>query len=155
MQKNFSLMLSGFFILVCFSACSVLNPYDEKFLCPDAYPGDCASVKEAYERSLANSDESFSPMVKNKKPSTDASADSGEQRDSDEYRFKEELYKEMAGLIRSPVTPVLMPSKQRRILITRYVDENNYYYGHRFVYFTSREAKWSLQPLTEGKPLGD
>jgi conjugal transfer pilus assembly protein TraV len=155
MRKRFSLWALCFGIVVWLNACAILNPYDEEFLCPDGYPGDCASVKEAYERSLYNSDESFSPMVKNKKASPDDPADGGEERDREQYRYKAELYKEMAGLISSPATPVLMPSKQRRVLITNYVDENNYYYGHRFVYFTSREATWSMQPFNEAEPLGD
>jgi conjugal transfer pilus assembly protein TraV len=146
MPKKISLTIVAACVLLWLSACAIVNPYDDEFLCPDGYPGDCSSVKEAYKKSLSNNDESFSPMVKNKPPVESNTAG------DEEYRYKEELYKELGGLIKQPATPVLIPSKQLRVLIPGYVD-NDIYYGHRFVYFTAREARWALQPFDEAEAM--
>ena len=146
MRKKISITILAVLMLLGLNACAIVNPYDDEFLCGDGYPGDCSSVKDAYKRSLSNDDESFSPMVKNKAPSKDNPAG------QEEYRYKEVLYKEISGLIKQPATPVLIPSKQLRILIPGYV-EDDIYYGHRFVYFTARESKWVLQPLDDAQPM--
>jgi conjugal transfer pilus assembly protein TraV len=148
------------FLWITFFACSlyglsgcansVLNPYSDEFLCPDGFPGECASVKKAYKESFKSdqSSESFSPMVKNK------SAKPEETPRKEEYSYKEELYKELAGLIRDPVTPVLVPSKQMRVLIPGYTEKDNLYYGHRYIYFIARDPHWTLPTIKESG-LGD
>ncbi len=143
MPKKISTYILGSVIILFANACALINPYDDEFLCGEGYPGDCSSVKQAYKKSLSNQDENFSPMVKNKKSVPQ------KPMENEEYKYKEELYKELSGLIKKPVTPVLIPSKQLRVLIPGYVDENDIYYGHRFVYFTAREAKWALQPMED------
>jgi conjugal transfer pilus assembly protein TraV len=142
MRKKVSLIVAALLL----NACAIFNPYDDDYLCPDGFPGDCSSVKEAYKKSMGNNDESFSPMVKNKAPAENDSLD------DEQYRYKEELYKELSGLIKKPATPVLIPSKQLRVLIPGYVD-SDIYYGHRFVYFTARKARWALQPFDETESM--
>lgn len=146
MRKKISITIISVLMLLGLNACAIFNPYDDEYLCPDGYPGDCSSVKEAYKKSLSN-DESFSPMVKNKKSSTNDNP-----VDEQEYQYKQELYKELSGLIQQPATPLLIPSKKLRVLIPGYVD-NDIYYGHRFVYFTAREARWALQPFDDAESI--
>jgi conjugal transfer pilus assembly protein TraV len=157
MRKNKLLFLWILFFAFLFcgllSGCagSVLNPYEDDFLCPDGFPGKCASVKKAYKESFKTSDgssESFSPMVKNK------SSKPKENPQKEQYSYKEELYKELAGLIKEPATPVLAPSKQMRVLIPGYTEKENVYYAHRYIYFIARDPHWTLPTIKESN-LGD
>jgi conjugal transfer pilus assembly protein TraV len=111
-------------------------------MCKDADPGTCTSVKDAYKGSF-NPSEAFSPMVKN-----DTKEDSAAKKENaEEYSYKQALYKELSGLIKNPSTPMLIPSRQMRVLVPGYVDKENLYYGHRYIYFVARDAKWAL-PVT-------
>jgi conjugal transfer pilus assembly protein TraV len=140
--------LSFFVLLIAYglSGCSgsLLNPYHENFMCPDGNHGDCASVQEAYRNSFQK--EAFSPMVKNKPKGGPEQVQAKE-----EYNYKEELYKELAGIIREPVSPMLIPSKQMRVLIPGYTEKGNLYYGHRYIYFIAREPSWMVPAIDEDK----
>jgi conjugal transfer pilus assembly protein TraV len=127
-----------------------LHPYHEDFMCPDGDPGTCASVKTAYKESFRPSSEDFSPMVKDKsnKPASEKDARAGEGN-QEEYNYKRALYEELAGLIQDPSTPILVPSKQIRVLIPGYVADGNLYYGHRYVYFEATSPQWVLPTLKE------
>ncbi len=126
-------------LLLLGCANSLLNPYSDDFKCPPGYDGDCTTVTNAYNRSFK--DEAFSPMVKQEKPTQPI------YRGKERYSYQEELYKELAGLIRDPETPYLVPAKQLRVLIPGYVDKDENYYGHRYIYFIARPQKWALQEL--------
>ena len=126
---------------------SVLNPYENEFMCPNGFPGECASVKTAYKKSFVPSEsESFSPMVKTK---TAEPGNAAAQKE--EYTYKGELYKELAGLIKDPVTPVLVPSKQMRVLIPGY-SEKGLYYSYRYIYFIARQPQWMLPTVSQADP---
>jgi conjugal transfer pilus assembly protein TraV len=137
--------------LLCGCANSLLNPYSEEFNCPKGFDGECTSVKDAYRKSF-NPSEAFSPMVKNE--NAEKEEKTGKKENSEEYSYKEELYKELSGLIKNPSTPMLIPSRQMRVLIPGYVDKENLYYGHRYIYFVVRDAKWAL-PVTSDMEEGD
>jgi conjugal transfer pilus assembly protein TraV len=152
MRQTISYGLIAALMMLWLNACAVLNPYDSEFMCPDGFAGECASVKKAYEKSFNSDDESFSPMVKNKKkPDSEGKKDKSYD---ERYRYEQALYKEMAGLIEQPATPVLIPSKQLRVLIPGYVDEKQgVYYGHRYAFFTARKASWALRPFDSAEDM--
>ncbi|MFN2245890.1 MAG: TraV family lipoprotein [Candidatus Promineifilaceae bacterium] len=143
-MRNTKLLIVTLMTTVILTGCgTLLNPYHEDFLCPDGDPGSCTSVKDAYKRSF-NPSEAFSPMVK------DAAENPADRKVSkEEYRYKEALYKELSGLIKNPTTPMLMPSRQMRVLIPGYVDKDNLYYGHRYIYFVVRDPQWALPVLSD------
>ena len=89
-------------------------------------------------------------MVKDKsKKATEGKGTEAGEGDQEEYNYKRALYEELAGLIQDPSTPVLVPSKQIRVLIPGYVADSNLYYGHRYVYFEATAPRWVLPTLKE------
>lgn len=124
------------------------HPYHEDYLCPGGDTGKCAKVKQAYEESFRRQSEDFSPLVKTKKEIDENDVKSVVK--DEEYNYKNELYKELAGLIRNPETPVLMPARQKRVLIPGYTGkDNSIYYGYRYVYFMDTDPQWTLPTLKE------
>ena len=142
-MKRITVMIMLAVFAIATSGCvkGVLNPYSEKFKCPDGFDGECTTVSDAYNKSLSEQpkEEAFSPMVKKKSNTKAPTKESNEK-----YEYQKELYKELTGLIKQPVTPVMMPSKQVRVLIPGYTDEDNNYFAPRYVYFIARTAKWTL-----------
>ena len=53
------------------------------------------------------------------------------------------MYKELTGLIDSPETPVIAPSKVMRVMILPYKNGNTLYMN-RYVYFIADEPAWVL-----------
>jgi conjugal transfer pilus assembly protein TraV len=144
-------LLALFVIPFLLSGCGTwFNPYHEKYLCPDGFPGKCASVEQAYDESFHSSTEKFSPLVKNKEGCADCNQPNVNAADG-QYNYKNELYKELAGIIRDPKTPVLKPATQRRVLIPGYTEDNDsIYYGYRYIYFMDRSPRWVL-PAIQGR----
>ena len=144
--------IKHFFILVTMigflSGCQVLNPYDKAGDCPDPYTGDCVSMKAAYRRSKAdpeNSDARYdSPLIKDhikKSPAPASAAIQGAV-------YKRELYQEIAGLVKQPITPVRIPAKQMRVLILGY-DRKDCFYSQRYIFFESDKPRWILDIMEE------
>jgi conjugal transfer pilus assembly protein TraV len=150
-MRNTRLLIAALMAAVALTGCGTwLHPYHEDFMCPDGDPGKCASVKSAYKESFRPASEDFSPMVKDKsKRAENGGAGQGDAEQQAEYTYKKELYEELAGLIQDPTTPILVPSKQIRVLIPGYVDANNLYYGHRYVYFEATSPQWVLPTLKD------
>ena len=63
--------------------------------------------------------------------------------DSAEKQYQKALYKELTGLIDSPETPVIAPSKVMRVMILPYKNGNTLYMN-RYVYFIADEPAWVL-----------
>lgn len=144
--------LAILFLAIPLSGCgSWFHPYHETYLCPDGFPGKCTSVEQAYEESFRPESENFSPLVKDKKKDCkDCGDDESTALPNEQYNYKNELYKELAGIIRNPETPVLKPATQRRVLIPGYTDEGqSIYYGYRYVYFMDTEPQWMLPTLKD------
>jgi conjugal transfer pilus assembly protein TraV len=152
-MRNTKLLIVGLMAGIILSGCGTwFHPYHEDFMCPDGDPGKCASVKSAYQESFRPASEDFSPMVKDKSRRAEVKDDQNGgagQGDQEEYNYKRALYEELAGLIQDPTTPVLVPSKQIRVLIPGYVADSNLYYGHRYVYFEATSPQWVLPTLKE------
>lgn len=150
-MRDTKMLIVTLFAAFLFTGCGTwFHPYHEDFMCPDGDPGACASVSTAYKESFRPASEDFSPMVKDKsKQATEGKAAEAGQGDQEEYNYKRALYEELAGLIQDPSTPVLLPSKQIRVLIPGYVADGNLYYGHRYVYFEATSPQWVLPTVKE------
>lgn len=152
-MRNTKLLIVSLLTAAMLTGCGTwFHPYHEDFMCPDGDPGSCANVKTAYKESFRPASEDFSPMVKDKSKRAKADhggAGQGDEAKQAEYSYKKELYEELAGLIQNPSTPVLVPSKQIRVLIPGYVADGNLYYGHRYVYFEATRPQWVLPTLKE------
>ena len=59
----YSIIASG---LLC--GCSMINPYQSEFSCPDTFKGKCASVREVYLEDAAGSQQNSAEQYKAEKP---------------------------------------------------------------------------------------
>ena len=59
----YSIIATGF---LC--GCSMINPYQSEFSCPDTFKGKCASVREVYMEDAAGSPQSTAEQNKAEKP---------------------------------------------------------------------------------------
>jgi hypothetical protein len=62
--------------------------------------------------------------------------------------YKHELYQEIAGLVKQPITPVRVPAKLMRVLVLGY-DREDRFYSHRYVFFESDKPRWILNIIEE------
>jgi conjugal transfer pilus assembly protein TraV len=136
------------------AGCQILNPYDSASDCPDPYKGDCVSMETAYRRSKADPKNSESqkidpqhdsPLIKDR-PQT-SEKDAIPQWNQDNV-YRHELYQEIAGLVKHPITPVRIPAKLMRVLILGYNREDRFY-SHRYVFFESDKPRWILDIIEE------
>lgn len=129
------------------AGCESLNPYESTHLCEGhAGHGRCATVREAYDESLGGAD----PLAAAAEGPTRRQASGGDPfdlqgldlpgtaEDAEPARnadppaasappapagrglYQEALYREMAGLIRRPATPMLAPARTVRALVFPY-----------------------------------
>jgi hypothetical protein len=131
-QKIIILPIFGCVCLFFFSSCAkkIWNPYDESFGCPEGYYGDCSSVTQAYDKSIADS-EKFSPLV---------TAGKGKEKISYPDHVSEGGTRK---LNRGTHIPKVSNVKKYRVFIPGYIDdENNVYYGERMIYYLIDRPKW-------------
>jgi conjugal transfer pilus assembly protein TraV len=136
------------------TGCHTLNPYDEASDCPNPFNGDCVSMDIAYRRSKADPKNTAaididpqhdSPLIKDR---PEASETGKPPRKRQDHVYKNELYQEIAGLVRRPVTPVRIPAKLMRVLILGY-DREDRFYSHRYIFFESDKPRWILDIIDE------
>jgi len=120
------------------SGCSVL-PYESEFQCPNvASTGKCVSVEQAYEEA-----ETGVEAI----PNGEAVATSPTETKTYNslYEYESEQYKALAGLLREPETPIVMPAKVVRTLIMSYPDnpmEQTRIYMPRYVYSIEKKPQF-------------
>jgi conjugal transfer pilus assembly protein TraV len=144
--------IKRFFILVMaigfLSGCQTLNPYDKAGDCPDPYTGDCVSMKAAYRRSRADPENSDprhdSPLIKDRAEKNRAATPVAGQG----AVYRRELYQEIAGLVKQPITPVRIPAKQMRVLILGY-DREDRFYSQRYIIFESDKPRCILDIMED------
>jgi conjugal transfer pilus assembly protein TraV len=132
MQRIACLLL--FISVISLSACaSVMNPYKGEFSCPETSKGKCVGVPEAYEESADGKGTESEP---------EASGESTPSKEEAEYEI--ERYRELAALVREPVTPMMAPPEVRRILFLPYRGADGELMMTRYVYFFIEEPRWIL-----------
>lgn len=152
-------------------ACRVLVPYDSEFSCAKSHDyGKCMDVQSAYEDARANEGVPVPPTQPGSKfkpgtprapgrqqPSLTAPEQRGELiREAfapadNAARLREARYRELAGLIENPVTPLVRAPKVLRTLIVSY-SAGNTLYMPRFVYYFAEEAQFVLGDYLEAEP---
>ena len=111
-------MLSG-----CF-----LNPYSSNFRCPKTENGQCVSVSEAYDQSLKN--EKSSDSTKKDQPK------------SEKDTYQRDLFHKLAGMIKEPTTPLVVPPTVMRGLALAFVGDENELYSYQYVFFFVDKPSW-------------
>ncbi len=115
-------------LLLCamsaFALTGCLNPYPSDFNCPDTYNGKCVSVEDAYHASR----QSLTGT-----PSPPGPGD-----------YQEALFDRMAGLLREPETPLVVPPKVMRVLMLPYEGKEEELYLHRYAYIFTDRPRWVL-----------
>lgn len=101
-----------------------LNPYAGTFNCPETYNGKCVSVENAYYESKGSV---IGP------PGQPASSD-----------YQEALYARMAGLLKEPETPMVVPPKVMRVLMLPYEGKDDELYLYRYAYIFTDRPRWIL-----------
>jgi conjugal transfer pilus assembly protein TraV len=146
------IMLSVIFLSGC---AGFWNPYDSEFTCPLTYNGKCVSVEEAYKESFKNKDIKVNNDDDGKSKETDKECKGRDCKDTvkevEQGQYQQAMFSELAGLIESPDTPVVAPSKVMRILILPYRSQSNHaLYMNRYVYVIAEEPTWVLGDYMEG-----
>jgi conjugal transfer pilus assembly protein TraV len=74
----------------------------------------------------------------------------GSQDKKKKNDYQEALYKELAGLLKEPLTPIVAPPKVMRVLLLPYKGDSNELYMLRYIYFFVEEPKWILGDYLSG-----
>jgi len=150
------LIVTGMLIM---SGCAMLNPYESSFSCPETSKGKCVSVQNAYSESATSSGKiaEASAEAKNEdrgiESATGGGCSDGEtvaslhspSRENGYYnRYRTALFDKFSGLLKDPVTPVVVPPKTMRVLLLPYTGQDNEFYMLRYVYFFVDEPRWLL-----------
>jgi conjugal transfer pilus assembly protein TraV len=138
-----------FVLAILLAGCaSILNPYESDFQCPDTDRGKCVSVQDAYtESAKKNYAKEHKDELKSEKPNEGDALESQHKKNND---YQEALYKELAGLLKEPLTPMVAPPKVMRVLLLPYKGDSNELYMIRYVYFFVEEPKWILGDYLSG-----
>ncbi len=97
--------------------CSILNPYKSDFTCPQKENGKCVGVENAYDESLMKGkDKGKNSRTEVKKTSPEKTGGDGLGQRND-LLYQDEVYRKLAGLLREPVTPLVVPPRVMRVLL--------------------------------------
>lgn len=126
------------------SGCAgVMNPYHSNFQCPNFKNGRCVSVEDAYKESTSQ----YHDLWKKGLGDTRVGDDNGRIQKAgpsiaDEYQSA--LYGRLDGLLKSPVSPMVVPPQVMRVLILPYTGRDNELYMARYVYLFLSGPRWLL-----------
>jgi conjugal transfer pilus assembly protein TraV len=157
------------------ASCKALVPYDSKFACEGTQDyGRCMDVSTAYEDALNTSDDVqrrdksgknapkwdyrggnakgavSSPTLQRKRATSAKGTQVAFVPRSTEEMYRQSQYRELAGLIEEPITPIVQPPKVLRTLIVSYSAGDSLYMP-RFVYYLADEAKFVLGDYLRGE----
>ncbi len=114
----------------------ILNPFQSGFQCATTDTGECIPLKEAYDISLKEDNESVVALVLDGRNS--------ESNGVGEGTYKQAVYREVANLLEKPKTPLVVPPKTVRVLILPYQDSTGTLYMQRYLYFFASDPEWVL-----------
>lgn len=131
---------------------AVVNPYKGEFTCPQAEPGKCVGIPQAYVEVL-NATHNQTDIVTNFMNMLYQQ----EGRSSKEFlltpaeeRYIESLYDKLSGLLKDPSTPVISPPKVVRVLILPYsTSEGKVFNSARYAFVIIDDPKWVLQNIID------
>jgi conjugal transfer pilus assembly protein TraV len=139
-MKRVLYLLTFAFLL---GGCSVLNPYKSEFTCPQKENGKCVGVDSAYYESLTKTKDKIENPESLKKDNSDkAKTKVGGQKS--ENLYQEEVYRKLTGLLREPVTPLVVPPRVMRVLLLPYKGDGGELFMPRYVYFMADDPQWIM-----------
>ncbi|WP_157039905.1 type IV conjugative transfer system lipoprotein TraV [Pelobacter propionicus] len=145
--------------MLAMGGCTLLNPYESSFSCPETSNGKCVSVQTAYKESAVGPGNPNDPVPEHKEDDcgTDNAAPGSctdikntlslnpQARENAPYsRYQSALFEKFSGLLKEPVTPIVAPPKTMRVLLLPYTGQDNEFYMLRYVYFFVDEPRWLL-----------
>lgn len=147
--------------LSAISACSIVNPYENDFSCPDTFHGKCISVTGAYgdalmQKAESNAEKGMDTCIGgdckdyyNETRSSDPEQQGGTVEDRNYNAYRTALYARFDKLLREPKTPVVAPPKVMRILFRPYKGSDGEFHMPGYVYFFADDPKWILADSIE------
>ena len=149
MRKLILIFYSFLFLAFALSGCAgVMNPYHSNFQCPNFKNGRCVSVEDAYKESTGQYHDLWKKGTSPGGTSPGGGPDNGERIQkagpsiADEYQSA--LYGRLDGLLKSPVSPMVVPPEVMRVLILPYTGRDNELYMARYVYLFLSGPRWLL-----------
>lgn len=184
MRKAPEVALGGIVLVLSLTGCKTLVPYESTFMCEKSRDyGKCMDVQQAYEDALGAQSGNPAQLKPGKRepelrykgataakpakraPTQPALGSPGPNEPrllrtslqlSPEELYRDREYRELAGLIEQPVTPVVKPPKVLRTLIVSYTAGESLYMP-RYVYYFADEARFVLgdylSPKDEAKQV--
>jgi len=153
LAKNTSKLLvtSMLFVFLC-AGCSLLNPYEKEFSCPQKEKGKCVSVKDAYKESLhkkwrinsGNTEDSDKEGTGNANEGEPAQKKEEVSVDSQKREYEQAVFGKLKGLLKEPETPMITAPKIMRVLLLPYKGQSNELYMSRYIYFIADQPKWIM-----------
>ncbi len=119
------------------AGCSLLNPYQGEFPCPQAEKGKCQPLKAAYEDSLKK-------CPGGNCGNTAAAAGRTMKEGIAEAAYQQEVFATLRGLLEKPRAPMTVPPKVMRVLLLPYRGDANELYMARYLYFFSEDPRWIM-----------
>jgi conjugal transfer pilus assembly protein TraV len=152
------------------AGCQALVPYDNEFACAKSHDyGKCMDVQSAYDEARARQSIPSGPAepgtpfqpIAPRTPGKAAPARPAELRgelvreayapEDAAARLRDARYRELAGLIENPVTPLVRAPKVLRTLIVSY-NAGDTLYMPRYVYYFGEDAQFVLGDYLEAAP---
>jgi conjugal transfer pilus assembly protein TraV len=145
------------------SLSKLMNPYDDKFECPQFEKGKCVSIGQAYRESLqgGKQDILFTPTPTSqansqKENGTSFSVQSVFPQDNSEVvysKYNEALMKKLQEMLEAPKTPVLVPPQVVRVLILPYAADRDTFYVERYAYVIIEGPQWVFHNILNKEEL--
>lgn len=130
-------------LLLLSTGCSLLVPYDDEFSCPGSRDyGKCTDVNGAYEEAVYGTPapDTGSPDKDEKEKVSHAKLSHSPPMTGEDH-YRDAQYRELAGVIEDPETPVVVRPKALRTLILSY-DTDGTLWMPRYVYYFANDAKF-------------
>ena len=115
-----------------------MNPYSSSFSCPNFKNGKCVSVEDAYKDST---DGKYQDLWKE---SGAGKSKKVKAAPTEADLYQSALYGRLNGLLKSPVSPMVVPPQVMRVLILPYTGRDNELYMERYVYLFLSGPRWLL-----------
>jgi hypothetical protein len=126
-------------ILCC--GCSVLNPYNEEFLCQGKTSnGKCADMGQAYQ-DVQHADNSL--VITDTKEVTSLSAS--------EKKYLSAMLESQTQRIQDSRVPVIKRPELLRMLMLEYTDDD-VLFGNRYIWFLNDKPEWVVPSLEGNRP---
>lgn len=146
MRKSLTLV-AALLALGTLSSCgTILNPYKNSFKCDPSDTGRCASVQEAYAESIGERPPLAAPEEEQGGSwwGGGAPAPATNQQNA-ETAYQAQLFKKMAGMLKEPATPGVVPPPVVRVLFLSYpAGEDESLFMFRYAYFFADKPRWVL-----------